>query len=38
MASVSRFLTKKLRLKVSEARSAVARPEEISKNFWPGQS
>jgi RNA-directed DNA polymerase len=28
MASVSRFLTTKLRLKVSEAKSAVARPEE----------
>src|SRR6266446_6245000 len=28
MASVSRFLTKKLRLKVTEAKSAVARPEE----------
>jgi group II intron maturase/reverse transcriptase-like protein len=28
MVSVSRFLTKKLRLKVNEAKSAVARPEE----------
>lgn len=28
MASVSRFLTKKLRLKVNEEKSAVARPEE----------
>jgi Reverse transcriptase (RNA-dependent DNA polymerase)/Group II intron, maturase-specific domain len=28
MASVSRFLTKKLRLKINEAKSAVARPEE----------
>ncbi|WP_246696431.1 reverse transcriptase domain-containing protein, partial [Mesorhizobium sp. SARCC-RB16n] len=28
MASVSRFLTMKLRLKVNEAKSAVARPEE----------
>jgi RNA-directed DNA polymerase len=28
MGSVSRFLTKKLRLKVNEAKSAVARPEE----------
>ena len=28
MASVSRFLTKTLRLKVNEAKSAVARPEE----------
>ena len=28
MASVSRFLTKKLRLKVNEAKSAVARPQE----------
>ena len=28
MASMSRFLTKKLRLKVNEAKSAVARPEE----------
>src|SRR6185295_20297379 len=28
MDSVSRFLTKKLRLKVNEAKSAVARPEE----------
>ncbi|MER8383027.1 hypothetical protein [Mesorhizobium sp. M1399] len=28
MASVSRFLTKKLRLKVNEAKSAVARQEE----------
>jgi len=28
MASVSRFLTKKLRLKVNAAKSAVARPEE----------
>ena len=28
MASVSRFLTHKLRLKVNEAKSAVARPEE----------
>src|SRR5215470_10608016 len=28
MASVSRFLTKKLRLKVNEAKSAVARPEQ----------
>jgi len=28
MASLSRFLTKKLRLKVNEAKSAVARPEE----------
>ena len=28
MASVSRFLTEKLRLKVNEAKSAVARPEE----------
>jgi RNA-directed DNA polymerase len=28
MASVSRFLTKKLRLTVNEAKSAVARPEE----------
>src|SRR3954452_4627300 len=28
MASVSRFLTTKLRLKVNEAKSAVARPEE----------
>ena len=27
MASVSRFLTGKLRLKVNEAKSAVARPE-----------
>ncbi len=27
MASVSRFLTRKLRLKVNEAKSAVARPE-----------
>jgi RNA-directed DNA polymerase len=30
MASVSRFLTQKLRLKVNEAKSAVARPEERS--------
>ena len=30
MASVSRFLTDKLRLKVNEAKSAVARPEERS--------
>jgi hypothetical protein len=30
MASVSRFLTHKLRLKVNEAKSAVARPEERS--------
>ena len=30
MASVSRFLTKKLRLKVNEAKSAVARPESGS--------
>src|SRR6516164_9527842 len=30
MASVSRFLTNKLRLKVNEAKSAVARPEERS--------
>jgi RNA-directed DNA polymerase len=28
MASVSRFLTNRLRLKVNEAKSAVARPEE----------
>ena len=28
MASISRFLTKKLRLKVNETKSAVARPEE----------
>jgi len=28
MASVSRFLTKKLKLKVNETKSAVARPEE----------
>jgi RNA-directed DNA polymerase len=28
MASVSRFLTKRLKLKVNEAKSAVARPEE----------
>src|SRR5213592_4645586 len=28
MASVSRFLIRKLRLKVNEAKSAVARPEE----------
>jgi RNA-directed DNA polymerase len=28
MASVSRFLTGKLKLKVNEAKSAVARPEE----------
>ena len=28
MASVSQFLTKKLRVKVNEAKSAVARPEE----------
>jgi RNA-directed DNA polymerase len=28
MASVSRFLTSKLRLKVNETKSAVARPEE----------
>jgi RNA-directed DNA polymerase len=28
MASVSRFLTGKLQLKVNEAKSAVARPEE----------
>jgi hypothetical protein len=28
MASVSRFLTEKLRLKVNETKSAVARPEE----------
>ena len=28
MASVSQFLTGKLRLKVNEAKSAVARPEE----------
>ena len=28
MASVSRFLTQKLRLKVNEAKSTVARPEE----------
>ena len=28
VASVSRFLTNKLRLKVNEAKSAVARPEE----------
>ena len=28
MASVSRFLTNKLRLQVNEAKSAVARPEE----------
>lgn len=28
MASITRFLTKKLRLKVNEAKSAVARPEE----------
>src|SRR3974377_1200856 len=28
MASMSRFLTQKLRLKVNEAKSAVARPEE----------
>jgi RNA-directed DNA polymerase len=28
MASMSRFLTNKLRLKVNEAKSAVARPEE----------
>ena len=31
MASVSRFLTQRLRLKVNEAKSAVARPEE--RNF-----
>ena len=31
MTSVSRFLTQKLRLKVNEAKSAVARPEE--RNF-----
>src|SRR5215471_15540164 len=31
MASVSRFLTNKLKLKVNEAKSAVARPEE--RNF-----
>ena len=30
MASVSRFLTQKLRLKVNQAKSAVARPEERS--------
>ena len=30
MVSVSRFLTQKLRLKVNEAKSAVARPEERS--------
>ncbi len=30
MASVSRFLTRKLRLKVNEAKSAVARPGERS--------
>ena len=28
MASVTRFLTEKLKLKVNEAKSAVARPEE----------
>jgi RNA-directed DNA polymerase len=28
MASVSRFLTRKLRLTVNEAKSAVARPQE----------
>jgi RNA-directed DNA polymerase len=28
MASLSRFLTQKLRLKVNETKSAVARPEE----------
>ena len=28
MASVSRFLSNKLKLKVNEAKSAVARPEE----------
>ena len=28
MASISQFLTHKLRLKVNEAKSAVARPEE----------
>src|SRR5271155_1266696 len=33
MASVSRFLTNKLRLKVNEAKSAVARPEE-RKELW----
>jgi hypothetical protein len=31
MASMSRFLTQKLRLKVNEAKSAVARPEEMGK-------
>ena len=34
MASVSRFLTKKLRLKVNEAKSAVARPA----NSWGSAS
>ena len=32
MTSVSRFLAKKLRLKVNEAKSAVARPRTVS--FW----
>ena len=36
MASMSRFLTQKLRLKVNEAKSAVARPEE-RKRVGPAQ-
>ena len=34
MASVSQFLTNKLRLKVNEAKSAVARPEERKFLGW----
>jgi RNA-directed DNA polymerase len=36
MASLSRFLTRKLRLKVNEAKSAVARPEE--RKSWGSAS
>jgi hypothetical protein len=34
MKSVTRFITQKLKLKVNEAKSAVARPQEL----WIGSS
>ena len=40
MGSISRFITQKLKLKVNEAKSAVARPQErkfLAFSFTPGQ-
>ena len=38
MASIERFLTKRLKLKVNKAKSAVARPSKRIFGFMPGGS